>query len=150
MAENATIIGDVTVEKGASIWYGAVLRGDENHIAIGENSNVQDNATLHISAVNDLVLGKGVTVGHNAIVHGAKVGDSVLIGMGACVMDGAEIGDHCIIAAGALVTENSKIPAGSVCMGVPAKIVKTVTPEQIEHNHRLAQLYVDLAKEARE
>ena len=150
LAENAVLIGDVTLEKGANIWYGAVLRGDENSIVIGENSNVQDNATVHVAKANPVVLGKNVTVGHNAIVHGCTVGDGTMIGMGACVLNGAVIGKGCLIGAGALIKEGAVIPDGSLCVGVPAKIVRELDEAGKEKILANAAMYVSLAKEYRE
>lgn len=150
LAENAVLIGDVTLEKGANIWYGAVLRGDENSIVIGENSNVQDNATVHVAKSNPVVLGKNVTVGHNAIVHGCTVGDGTMIGMGACVLNGAVIGKGCLIGAGALIKEGAVIPDGSLCVGVPAKIVRELDEAGKEKILANAAMYVSLAKEYQE
>lgn len=147
VAENAVLIGDVTLGKGANIWYSAVLRGDENSIVIGENSNVQDNATLHVSKTCPVVLGKNVTVGHNAIVHGCTVGDGTMIGMGACVLNGAVIGKECLIGAGALIKEGQVIPDGSLCVGVPAKIVRQLDEEGKKMILDNAALYVSLARE---
>lgn len=147
VAENAVLAGKVTLSEGNSIWYGAVLRADEDSITLGKNTNVQDNATVHTTKGFPVVLGEGVTVGHNAIVHGAKVGNNTMIGMGAVVMNGAEIGENCIVAAGALVTEKTKVPDGMLLVGVPAKILKPTSPEQIEGNRKNAETYVRLGKE---
>lgn len=136
VAENATVVGDVIVGKGSSIWFGAVLRGDEENITIGEGSNVQDNAVLHCDGENPLTIGNYVTIGHGALVHGATVGDSVLVGMGAIVMSGAVIGENSVIGAGAVVTGNMVIPEGSVVVGVPAKVVKNTA----EHNNTVNML----------
>ncbi len=141
ISENAAVIGNVTLKKGASIWFGASLRGDEGEIVIGENSNVQDNATLH----NSVVLGEGVTVGHNAIVHGCTVGDNSLIGMGATILDGAVIGKNCIIGAGALVTGGTVIPDGSLALGAPAKVKRELTDAEIEANAKNAEEYLHLS-----
>lgn len=150
VAENAVLIGDVALEKGANVWYSAVLRGDENSIVIGENSNVQDNATVHVSKACPVVLGKNVTVGHNAIVHGCTVGDGTMIGMGACVLNGAVIGKSCLVGAGALIKEGQVIPDGSLCVGVPAKIVRQLDEEGKKKILDNAALYVSLAEEYRE
>ncbi len=150
VAENAVLIGNVTLEKGANIWYGAVLRGDENSIVIGENSNVQDNATVHVAKAHPVVLGKNVTVGHNAIVHGCTVGDGTMIGMGACVLNGAVIGKGCLIGAGALIKEGQVIPDGSLCVGVPAKVIRQLDEAGKEKILANAALYVSLAKEYEE
>lgn len=147
LAENATVIGDVELCDRANIWYGAVLRGDEGAIFVGTDSNVQDNATLHTGKEFPVVLGKGVTVGHNAIVHGCTVGDDTMIGMGACVLNGAVIGKGCIIGAGALVKEGQQIPDYSLCVGVPAKIIRTLDEAAVEGVRANAAEYVRLAAE---
>lgn len=147
VAENATLVGDVTLSPGSSIWYGAVLRGDLDAIIIGENSNVQDNVTLHSDTGYPVVLGRGVTVGHNAVVHGATVGDDTLIGMGAVVLDDAVIGKECIVGAGALVTAGAHFPDGSLILGSPAKAVSELHPLQIAKNRENAEDYCKLAAE---
>jgi len=147
LAPNCAVIGKVTLAQSASVWYGAVLRGDEEEIFVGENSNVQDNATLHNVEGCPVILGKNVTVGHNAVVHGCKVGDGSMIGMGAVVLNGAEIGEGCIIAAGALVKEGARIPDGSLVVGVPGKIVRELSPEQRQGILDNAKKYVLLAQE---
>ena len=129
-AENATIAGSVRLEKNSSVWYGAVLRADTGRITIGENSNVQDNAVLHTGPGLDVTIGRGVSIGHGAIVHGCTVGDNCLIGMHATILNGAVIGAGSLVAAGALVTENAVIPAGSLVVGVPGKVVRTVSEKQ--------------------
>ena len=129
-AENATIAGSVRLEKNSSVWYGAVLRADTGCITIGENSNVQDNAVLHTGPGLDVTIGRGVSIGHGAIVHGCTVGDNCLIGMHATILNGAVIGVGSLVAAGALVTENAVIPAGSLVVGVPGKVVRTVSEKQ--------------------
>ncbi len=150
VAENAVLIGDVTLQKGANIWYSAVLRADENTIVIGENSNVQDNATVHVSKTCPVILGKNVTVGHNAIVHGCTIGDGTMIGMGACVLNGAVIGNNCLIGAGALIKEGQVIPDGSLCVGVPAKVIRQLDEKGKQHILDNAALYVSLAAEYKE
>lgn len=130
IARGATVVGDVTLGKGVSIWYGAVLRGDINRIVVGDYSNVQDNAVIHLADEYGAILGKYVTVGHSAIVHACEVGDECLIGMGAKVLDGAVIGAQCLIGAGALVTPRTKIPPGSMVLGAPAKVARALTDEE--------------------
>ena len=147
VAENATVAGRVTVGKNASVWFGAVLRGDLQPITVGEGSNIQDNAVIHVGANTPAVIGDNVTVGHGAIVHGAVIGNNVLVGMGATVLDGAVVGDNCIIGAGALVTAKTEIPANSMALGMPARVVKELTPAQIMGNRMNALEYVRLAKE---
>ena len=143
VAANATVLGDVTLGRGVNIWYGAVLRADEGALILGKNSNVQDNAVLHCDPGGQVVLGKNVTVGHSAIVHGCTVGDNSLIGMHATILNHAVVGKNCIIGAGALVPEGMVIPDGSVAVGVPAKIIKQVTPAQAEASVRNAAHYVE-------
>ena len=147
VADNATVAGRVTVGKNSSVWFGAVLRGDLQPITVGENSNVQDNAVVHVGANTPAVIGDNVTVGHGAIIHGATIGNNVLVGMGATVLDGAVIGDNCIIGAGALVTSKTEIPANSLVLGMPAEVKKPLTPQQIMGNRMNALEYVRLAKD---
>ena len=138
----ARVNGDVTLGPGCSVWFNAVIRGDEAPIAIGENTNIQDNATLHTSYGHPMNVGSGVTVGHNAILHSCTVGDNCLIGMGAIVLDDAVIGRDCIVGAGALVTKRTVIPDGSMVLGSPARVKRALTPEEIDGIHRNALAYV--------
>ncbi len=147
VAENAVLIGDVTLKDQANIWYSAVLRADEGSITVGEGSNVQDNATLHTAKDFPVVVGNRVTIGHNAIVHGCTVGDDTMIGMGACVLNGAVIGKGCLIGAGALVKEGQVIPDFSLCVGVPGKVVRTLDEKGVEGIVKNAEMYVELGKE---
>ena len=142
VAPNATVLGDVILEQGSSVWYGAVLRGDDGILTLGENTNVQDNAVLHCDAGGKVLLGKNVTVGHSALVHGCTVGDGTLIGMHATLLNHCVVGKNCIIGAGALVPERMVIPDNSVVVGVPAKIIKTISEEQAAHNLENAVYYV--------
>lgn len=144
IAPNATVVGDVVLEKNVNIWYGAVLRGDCGRITVGEGTNIQDNAVVH----DETRLGKFCTVGHTAIIHGCTIGDDCLIGMGAIVLSGAVLGDGCLVGAGALVTGKTNAPAGSVLLGSPARIVKTITPEQLEETRRNAEHYIELGRKA--
>ena len=146
-AKGAVVLGDVTVGAGSSIWYNAVVRGDTNRIVIGERTNVQDNAVLHVGHEHPLIIGNDVTVGHGAILHGCTIEDGVLIGMGAIVMDGAVIGAGSIVAAGALVTQNKIIPEGSLMMGNPAKFRRELTEEEKQANLQNAAYYVREIKE---
>lgn len=146
VAENASLIGDVTVGKNSSVWFGAVLRGDNGSLTLGEGSNVQDNATLHCEPGGSLKIGNNVTVGHNAVVHCAEVGDNTLIGMGAILMNGARIGKNCVVGAGALVTQNTVAPEGTMLLGVPAKAVKPLGSDAVA-KLEARSFYVDLAKE---
>ena len=144
IAPNATVVGDVVLEKNVNIWYGAVMRGDCGRITVGEGTNIQDNAVVH----DETRLGKFCTVGHTAIIHGCTIGDDCLIGMGAIVLSGAVLGDGCLVGAGALVTGKTNAPAGSVLLGSPARIVKTITPEQLEETRRNAEHYIELGRKA--
>ena len=146
VAPNATVLGDVVLQKGSSVWYGAVLRADTGCITIGENTNVQDNAVLHTGPGLDVKVGKGVSIGHGAIVHGCTVGDHCLIGMHATILNGAVIGDGCLIAAGALVPEGMGIPAGSLVIGVPGKVVRPVSAEQAAGIKANEEEYLQLAE----
>ena len=142
IAENAVIIGDVTIGDDCSIWYGVVLRGDVNTIKIGNRVNIQDNASVHTLYQRSVtIIGDDVSVGHNAVVHGAKVGNDVLVGMGAILMDNAEIADGSIIAAGAVVLSNEKLEPG-VYAGVPAKKVKDGSEAVTAAAHKNAQGYM--------
>lgn len=138
----ARVNGDVTMGHGCSVWFNAVIRGDEAPITIGEDTNIQDNATLHTSYGHPLNVGSGVTVGHNAILHSCTVGDNCLIGMGSIVLDDAVIGRDCIVGAGALVTKNTVVPDGSMVLGSPAKVKRALTPEEIEGIRQNALSYV--------
>ena len=146
VAEGAKIIGDVTVEEGASIWYNAVIRGDRAPIRIGKYSNVQDNAVIHEDGAYPVTIGDYVTIGHGAIVHGCTVGDNTTIGMGAIIMNGAVVGKNCMIGAGALITQNKEIPEGSLVMGSPAKVIRSLTSEEMERFKENTMHYVEEAK----
>lgn len=147
VAENAAVMGDVTLAEGASVWFGAAIRGDEDSITVGEGSNVQDNATLHATRGYPVKIGKGVTVGHNAVVHGCILEDDVLVGMGAVVLNGAVVGEGSIIGAGALVKEGTVIPPRSLCVGVPCRVVRELTEEAVEGNRKNALEYQKLGRE---
>lgn len=148
LALGAHVVGDVTLGKNVGIWYNAVVRGDTGSIFIDDDSNVQDNCTLHTDEGHSIHIGKGVSIGHNAVVHGCTVLDNTVVGMGSILLSGAEIGKNCIIGAGALVTGKMKIPDNSVVMGNPARVVREITVEEIEANRRNAGHYVDLMKQA--
>ena len=147
VADNATVLGDVTLGKGSSVWYGAVLRGDDGPLVLGENCNVQDNAVLHCDAGGGVRLGQNVTVGHSALVHGCTVGENSLIGMHATLLNHCTVGRNCIIGAGALVPEGMVIPDNSVAVGVPARVIKTIRDDQLAANIRNAEHYVKLGGE---
>lgn len=144
IASNATVLGDVAVGAQASIWFQAVLRGDINRIEVGDRSNVQDGSVLHLSAENGCIIGQDVTIGHMAMLHACTVGDEVLVGMGAIILDGVEIGARSIIGAGSLVTQGKKIPPGSMVMGSPAKVVRTLSPEEQDGLKGWADRYVQI------
>ena len=131
VAETAVLIGDVTIGPDSSVWYGAVIRGDCSPITVGRGVSIQDNAVLHTEPGHPLAIGDNVTIGHGAIIHCASVGSNTLIGMGAILLDGAVIGDHCIIGAGAVVKEKTVVPSGTMMVGIPAKCVRELAPEQL-------------------
>ena len=140
-AENSSIIGDVVMEEGSSVWFGAVLRGDSGPIRIGRNSNIQDNCVLHCDEGGKLEIGEQVTVGHGAIVHGCTIGDGCMIGMGSIILNNAVIGDHCMVGAGALVTSGKEFPPYSLIIGNPARAVKQVTQEHLDMMKHGAEEY---------
>ena len=135
----AAIVGDVTLGKNVSVWFNAVLRGDDGSITVGDNTNIQDCVVMH----ENTVVGSGCTIGHGAIVHACTVGNNVLIGMGATVLNGAKIGNNCIVGAGALVTGKMDAPAGSMIFGNPAKVIRPLTEAEIETNREAAREYCD-------
>ena len=146
VAAGAVVLGGVSVGELASIWYGCVISGDINHIRIGPRSNVQDGTIIHVADDHPAILGEGVSVGHRAIVHACEIGDETLVGMGAIVMDGSVIGPRCIIGAGALVTKRSKIPEGSLVLGSPARVVRSLSLAERQDNARLAAKYVEVSR----
>ena len=147
VAETAVLSGDVLLGKDSSVWFGAVIRGDGPPIAVGDESNIQDNCVLHADPGFPLTVGAGVTVGHGAILHGCTVGDGSLIGMGAIILNGAVIGRNCIVGASALVTSGKVFEDGSLILGSPAKAVKQLTPEEIAGIKKSSAHYVEQAKE---
>ncbi|NNN37555.1 gamma carbonic anhydrase family protein [Streptomyces sp. S3(2020)] len=146
VAPTASVIGDVTLEAGASVWYGAVVRGDVERISVGARSNIQDNCTLHADPGFPVTIGERVSVGHNAVVHGATVEDDCLVGMGATVLNGAVIGAGSLVAAQALVPQGMRVPPGSLVAGVPAKVRRELTEEEKQGVTLNGTLYADLAK----
>ena len=142
IAPNATVVGDVILEKDANIWYGAVLRGDSGQIRVGRGTNIQDNCVVH----EKTDIGNFCTIGHGAIIHGCSIGDCCLVGMGAIVLNGAKLADHCMVGAGSVVTGKMDAPAGSLLLGSPAKIVKELSPEAMAELELDAQNYIALAK----
>jgi carbonic anhydrase/acetyltransferase-like protein (isoleucine patch superfamily) len=139
---SAQVIGDVELGDHASVWMGAVVRGDVNAIRIGRGTNVQDNCVLHVTAEHRTELGDEVTVGHSVTLHGCRIGRRCLIGIGAIVLNGAEVGDESVVAAGALVPEGMKVPPGSVVMGAPARVRREVTEKERAHLGELARNYL--------
>ena len=142
IAPGAILIGQVKLERMASVWFGAVLRGDNELITIGENSNVQDGCVLHTDPGLELTIGRNCTIGHKAILHGCTIGDNTLIGMGAVILNRARIGSNCLIGANALVTEGKVIPDNSLVMGAPAKVVRELDAEAIANLPKSAAGYV--------
>ena len=142
VAPSASVIGNVILHANASVWFGATLRGDNDPIVVGPDSNVQDGGVLHTDFGSPLTLGRGVTVGHNAMLHGCEVGDYSLIGIGAVVLNGVRIGRNCIIGANALITEGKVIPDNSLVMGQPGKVVRDRDPAHIAVLQMSAEHYV--------
>ena len=149
IADSAQVMGHVTLGPDASVWFGCVLRGDTESMTIGEGSNIQDLTVMHADHGLPLTIGKHVTVGHKVMLHGCTIGDESLIGIGAVVLNGARIGKNCLVGAGSLVTEGKEFPDGSMIMGTPAKVVRQLTPEQIEGLRQSAQHYIDNARKFR-
>jgi carbonic anhydrase/acetyltransferase-like protein (isoleucine patch superfamily) len=145
LAKTAIVLGDVKLGDHSSVWYGAVLRGDINRIVVGHHSNIQDNAVLHLADEFPCLIGNYVTVGHSAIVHACKIGDEVLVGMGAVVLDGAVVGKQSLIGAKALVKQGMKIPPGSLVLGAPAKVIRKLTAAERAGLKYWATKYVDNA-----
>jgi len=143
VAETAVVIGRVRIKIGASIWFGAVLRGDNEWIEIGERTNIQDNCTLHTDPGFPLTIGSGCTIGHNAILHGCSIGDNTLIGMGAILLNGAKIGSNCVVGAGALIPEKVVIADNSVVVGMPARRIREADEATIKFNQLSAAVYFD-------
>ena len=142
IAETAVVIGRVRLKQDASIWWGSVLRGDNEWIEIGENSNVQDNSTCHTDMGFPLTIGKNCTVGHNVILHGCTLEDDALVGMGSIVMNGARIGRGSIVGAGAVITEGKQFPEHSLIIGAPARVIRTLEPAQVAAMGSAAKFYV--------
>lgn len=147
IAETAVIIGDVTLKKNANIWFGAVLRGDEAPISIGENTNVQENCVIHVDYGNSVAIGNGCTIGHGSIIHGCNIKNNVLVGMGTIILNGAKIGNNTIIGAGSLITQNKEFEDGVLILGNPAKVIRRLTDEEIEENEKACLNYLQLSEE---
>ncbi len=146
VAPDATLIGDVRLGRNAGIWFGAVLRGDNEPIIVGADTNIQEHTIMHTDMGFPLTVGRGCTVGHRAMLHGCTIGDNSLIGMGAIVLNGAKIGDNCLVGAAALVTEGSEFPDNSLIVGSPAKVIRTLDQAAIEKLRWSSAHYVESAK----
>ena len=149
VADSAQVMGNVHLHEDSSVWFGAVLRGDTETITVGQGSNVQDGTVMHADYGFPLVVGERVTIGHQVMLHGCTIGDESLIGIGATVLNGAKIGKNCLVGARALVTEGKEFPDGSMILGSPAKVVRQLTPEQIEGLRRSAAHYIENAQRYR-
>ena len=149
VAETAVIIGKVRIEAGASVWFNVTIRGDNELITVGENSNVQESTTLHTDMGYPLVIGKNVTIGHQAMLHGCTIGDGALIGIQAVILNGAKIGKNCLVGAGALVTEGKEFPDNSLIIGSPAKVARTLDPAAIAGMGKNSAHYVANAQRYR-
>ena len=149
VADTAQVIGQVELERDASVWFGAILRGDTELLRIGEGCNIQDGSVVHADAGYPVTLGRQVTVGHQVMLHGCTIGDGSLIGIQAVVLNGAKIGRHCLVGAGSLVTEGKEFPDGSMILGSPAKVVRQLTQDQIAAVLRSAEHYVANARRYR-
>ena len=147
IADTASIIGNVNIGQNSSVWYGAVLRADTNSINIGENSNIQDNVVIHTNENHPVTIGNNVSVGHGAVIHGATVGDDCVIGLNATLLNGCKVGKNCIIAAGALVMEGQIVPDGSLFVGVPGKVVRKLSQDNLDYIHNNTIEYVQGAKD---
>lgn len=147
LAEDVSVIGDVTVKENASIWYGVVLRGDVDTIVIGENTSIQDNSVVHCSMGNPTIIGKNCVVGHNAILHSCTVEEGCLIGMGAVLLDNCHIGKGSVVAAGSVVSPGKVIPPNSMVMGVPGRVVRELTAKDVEPTQWSVQHYIAYATE---
>ena len=150
IADSAEVMGNVSLGADASVWFGCVLRGDTERMSVGEGSNIQDLSVLHADLGMPLTIGRHVTVGHKVMLHGCTIGDESLIGIGAVVLNGAQIGKNCLVGAGALVTEGKVFADGSMIVGAPARVVRQLTPEQIEGLRRSALHYMENAERYRQ
>ena len=146
VSESVDIIGDVKVEENVSIWFGARLRADMNKIVIGANSNIQENAVVHVDIESPVIIGENVTIGHSAIIHGCNISNNVLVGMGSIILNNAKISKNSIVGAGALVTQGKEFEEGVLILGNPAKAVRKLSEEEIKSIKRLADNYVALSK----
>lgn len=147
VADNAVIIGRIRLRRNSSVWFGSVLRGDNEWIELGEDSNVQESCTLHTDETFALTIGPGTTVGHNVILHGCTIGANTLIGMGAIILNGAKIGNNSLVGAGAVVTEGKEFPDNSLIVGAPARVIRNVDERNVERIKVSAQHYVDRGRQ---
>lgn len=150
VAPTATVVGNVRIGARSSVFFGAVIRSELDEIVIGEGTNIQDNCVVHIERGIPVHVGNGCTIGHSAIVHSCTVGDNTLVGMGAIILNGAVVGKNCIIGAGALIPQNAVIPDGSLVVGMPGKVRRSVTEEEIATNRASAKMYMEEATEYKE
>ncbi|MSU80735.1 MAG: gamma carbonic anhydrase family protein [Gemmataceae bacterium] len=146
VASTAVVTGNVVLGPGVNVWFGTIVRGDLATITIGPRVNLQDGSIVHTDSDAALTIGEGVVVGHGAILHGTSIGRDTLIGMGATLLSGCEIGEECLIAAGTLVTEGRRIPPRSVVMGVPGKVVRAITAEELERTRTICDHYIEMAQ----
>lgn len=146
IAKSADVVGKVKLGNFISVWFQAVIRGDVDSITIGDRTNIQDGTVVHVAAGYPTVIGEGVSIGHNAIIHGCEIGDNVLVGMGAIILNGAKIGDNSIVGAGSLVTQGKVFPPNSLIMGSPAKVARELKPEEVQAIRDNAQEYLDTMK----
>lgn len=147
IAPSATVVGDVTIGENSSVWFGAVVRGDFQPVKIGKNTNIQDNATVHVMTNESTTIGDEVSIGHNAIIHARKIGNNCLIGMGSIVLGYVEIGDNVVIGAGTMITQHKKIPSNSLVFGTPAQIIRALRDDEIEALRQSAINYSEVAKQ---
>lgn len=147
VAENTSIIGQVNISAHSGIWFGTIMRGDINHIDVGEYTNIQENSTIHVDHDFPTIIGDKVTVGHNCIIHGCTLEDNTLIGMGSTILDGAVIRKNSIVGANSLVTMNKTFPEGVLIIGSPAKVIRNLTEEEIDNIEKSANTYAELAKD---
>jgi carbonic anhydrase/acetyltransferase-like protein (isoleucine patch superfamily) len=146
VAREAVVLGDVVLSPGVNVWFGCIIRADLARITLGQRVNLQDGCIVHTDANEPMVVEEGVVVGHRAVLHGRSIGQDTLIGMGALLLSGCEIGPECIIAAGTVVTENRRIPARSVVMGLPGKVVRQTTDEELAQTQKIAAHYLEMAQ----
>jgi carbonic anhydrase/acetyltransferase-like protein (isoleucine patch superfamily) len=146
IASTAVVTGNIVLGPGVNIWFGTIVRGDLATITIEPRANLQDGCIVHTDSDAPMLIGEGVVVGHGAILHGTKVGRDSLIGMGATILSGCEIGEECLIAAGSLVTEGRRIPPRSVVMGVPGKVMRSITDEELERTRTICAHYIEMAQ----